>query len=297
MTATPRLLSGDNPPDLIRLPSMVSLVKDGLLKNLDDYATAFGWDQWPAAQLAQNRVAEDGTRGSGSLYAMGLNYSLTGVFYNKELAAQIGMTEPPDDRRRVRGPAGQGEGRRPAADHAVERHGQRRRAGIPAPEPDGRLRADRADQRLDLPEARRDDRHADQPDGRRAPPAVGRGRLLPEGRRTPSSTPTRTRGSARARACSCSTATGRTRSTTRTCRATSGSSSSRPAEAGGKLRGDVGAADLRHRDQRQERRLRRVLLQLGRHQRDGPPDRRRRRRLEPGRPDRPAGPAGGRRAR
>ena len=38
MTATPRLLSGDNPPDLIRLPSMVSLVKDGLLKNLDDYA-------------------------------------------------------------------------------------------------------------------------------------------------------------------------------------------------------------------------------------------------------------------
>jgi raffinose/stachyose/melibiose transport system substrate-binding protein len=95
MTATPRLLSGENPPDLIRLPSMVSLVKDGLLKNLDDYATAFGWDQWSAAQLAQNRVAEDGTRGSGSLYAMGLNYSMTGVFYNKELAAQIGMTAPP----------------------------------------------------------------------------------------------------------------------------------------------------------------------------------------------------------
>ena len=34
---------------------------------------------------------------------MGLNYSLTGVFYNKELAAQIGMTEPPDDARGVRG--------------------------------------------------------------------------------------------------------------------------------------------------------------------------------------------------
>ena len=97
MTATPRLLSGDNPPDLIRLPSMVSLVKDGLLKNLDDYATAFGWDKWSAAQLAQNRVAEDGTRGSGSLYAMGLNYSMTGVFYNKELAAQIGMTAAADD--------------------------------------------------------------------------------------------------------------------------------------------------------------------------------------------------------
>src|SRR5215216_3966623 len=92
---TPRLLSGDNPPDLIRLPTMVSFAKQGLLKNLDDYATAFGWDKWPVPQLNQNRVAEDGTRGSGSLYAMGLNYSLTGIFYNKKLAAQIGMTEPP----------------------------------------------------------------------------------------------------------------------------------------------------------------------------------------------------------
>ena len=95
MTATPRLLAGDTPPDLIRLPSIVSLVKDGLLKNLDSYATAFGWDKFPAAQLAQNRVGSDGTRGSGSLYAMGLNYSLTGVFYNKKLATQLGMTDPP----------------------------------------------------------------------------------------------------------------------------------------------------------------------------------------------------------
>jgi raffinose/stachyose/melibiose transport system substrate-binding protein len=93
--ATPRLLVSDNPPDLIRLPTMVSLVKDGLLKNLDSYVTAFGWDKWPAAELLQDRVAAGGTRGSGSLYAAGLNYSMTGVFYNKKLAAQIGMTTPP----------------------------------------------------------------------------------------------------------------------------------------------------------------------------------------------------------
>ena len=92
---TPRLLSGDNPPDLMRLPTMVSFAKQGLLKNLDSYAAAFGWDKWPVPQLDQNRVSPDGIRGSGSLYAMGLNYSLTGVFYNKEQAAQIGMTEPP----------------------------------------------------------------------------------------------------------------------------------------------------------------------------------------------------------
>jgi raffinose/stachyose/melibiose transport system substrate-binding protein len=95
INSTPRLLSGDNPPDLLRLPTMVSFAKQGLLKNLDDYSAAFGWDEWPVPQLNQNRVADDGTRGSGSLYAMGLNYSLTGIFYNKELAAQIGMTEPP----------------------------------------------------------------------------------------------------------------------------------------------------------------------------------------------------------
>ncbi len=92
---TPRLLAGDNPPDLIRLPTMVSFAKQGLLMNLDTYAAEFGWDQWPVPQLAQNRVAADGSRGSGSLYAMGLNYSMTGIFYNKQLAAQIGMTEAP----------------------------------------------------------------------------------------------------------------------------------------------------------------------------------------------------------
>jgi raffinose/stachyose/melibiose transport system substrate-binding protein len=95
ITTTPLLLAGDNAPDLIRLPTMVSFAKDGLLMNLDDYATKFGWDKWPVPQLNQNRVAADGTRGSGSLYAMGLNYSLTGIFYNKKLAAQIGMTEAP----------------------------------------------------------------------------------------------------------------------------------------------------------------------------------------------------------
>ncbi|MBN2502406.1 MAG: extracellular solute-binding protein [Anaerolineales bacterium] len=95
INSTPRLLSGDNPPDLIRLPTMVSFANQGLLMDLDGYAAEFGWDEWPVPQLDQNRVAEDGTRGSGTLYAMGLNYSLTGIFYNKELAAQIGMIEPP----------------------------------------------------------------------------------------------------------------------------------------------------------------------------------------------------------
>lgn len=92
---TPRVLASSDAPDLIRLPTMASFAKEGLLKNLDAYASGFGWDKWPVPQLTQNRVSKDGTRGSGSLYAMGLNYSLTGVFYNKKLAAQAGITSPP----------------------------------------------------------------------------------------------------------------------------------------------------------------------------------------------------------
>jgi raffinose/stachyose/melibiose transport system substrate-binding protein len=91
---TPRLLASDNPPDLIRLPTFVTFAKQGLLMNLDKYATAFGWDAWPVP-LQFARMDANGVRGSGTLYAMGLNYQLTGVFYNKKLAAQIGMTEPP----------------------------------------------------------------------------------------------------------------------------------------------------------------------------------------------------------
>jgi raffinose/stachyose/melibiose transport system substrate-binding protein len=95
ITSTPLLLTSDSAPDLLRLPTMVSFAKDGLLMNLDSYAEAFGWNDWPVPQLNQNRIDADGVRGSGTLYAMGLNYSLTGVFYNNTLAAQIGMTEPP----------------------------------------------------------------------------------------------------------------------------------------------------------------------------------------------------------
>jgi len=72
----PRVLA-DDPPDLMRLPQVSELVKDGLLKNLDGYAKAFGWDKWPASQLEQMRMSPSGQRGDGPLYAMGLNFSMT----------------------------------------------------------------------------------------------------------------------------------------------------------------------------------------------------------------------------
>lgn len=96
MENSPRILSEGNGPDLIRLPSLTDLVANDLLLNLDTYFAEFGWDKFPAGQLVQLRVEPGGRpRGTGSLYALGLNYSMTGVFYNKELATQLGMTEPP----------------------------------------------------------------------------------------------------------------------------------------------------------------------------------------------------------
>jgi raffinose/stachyose/melibiose transport system substrate-binding protein len=91
----PRLMASDDAPDLIRIPQVVGPAEDGLLLNLDPYYEAYGWDTWSQSLLDQMRVGEDGIRGHGSLYGLGIGYNLTGVFYNKEHAAAIGMTSPP----------------------------------------------------------------------------------------------------------------------------------------------------------------------------------------------------------
>jgi len=92
----PRLLASDNPPDLIRLPTLGETVKDGLVANLDPWFDAYGWDAWPASQLAPLRMTDESVRGSGSLYQLGLGYSVTGIFMNLALAEQLGIDAPPE---------------------------------------------------------------------------------------------------------------------------------------------------------------------------------------------------------
>jgi ABC-type glycerol-3-phosphate transport system substrate-binding protein len=91
----PRVMTTDDAPDFIRIPQLVGPAQDGLLLNLDPYYEAYGWSTWSQSLLDQMRVGEDGIRGHGSLYGLGLGYNVTGVFYNKQLATQIGMTTPP----------------------------------------------------------------------------------------------------------------------------------------------------------------------------------------------------------
>ena len=90
----PRQIASATPPDLVRVISVTAGTRNNLLTNLDAYATAYGWDKMPASQLAQFR-AKDGVAGSGSLYAKASGFTITGLYYNKKLAQQIGMTTPP----------------------------------------------------------------------------------------------------------------------------------------------------------------------------------------------------------
>ena len=93
---SPRLLASNNAPDLIRMPTIGNTVKNGLLLNLDPYFKAYGWNKWSAAQLAGMRVdPKTNVRGSGSLYQLGLGYSVTGVFMNMALAKTVGITTIP----------------------------------------------------------------------------------------------------------------------------------------------------------------------------------------------------------
>ncbi len=91
----PKLLASSTPPDLIRLPTLGDTVRDGLVANLDPYFDAYGWDKWPASQLAPLRMSDQGVRGSGSLYQLGLGYSITGIYMNTTLADQLGITAAP----------------------------------------------------------------------------------------------------------------------------------------------------------------------------------------------------------
>jgi multiple sugar transport system substrate-binding protein/raffinose/stachyose/melibiose transport system substrate-binding protein len=90
----PRVLASDNPPDLARIVALGDIVGNDLLTPLTPWAEAYGWDV-PEGQMAMYTVDDEGVRGSGTQYTVASGFVTTGVFYNKQLAEQIGMTEPP----------------------------------------------------------------------------------------------------------------------------------------------------------------------------------------------------------
>jgi len=91
----PRYLSGSNVPDLFRLAVPGDTVRDGLLLDLDPYAAAWGWDEFPSSQLDQWRIAENGSVGTGPLYALGAGFGLVGIYYNAEKLEGLGIDNVP----------------------------------------------------------------------------------------------------------------------------------------------------------------------------------------------------------
>jgi raffinose/stachyose/melibiose transport system substrate-binding protein len=89
-------VSGTKAPDVVQAnqgrPVMGTLVKGGLLRPLDPYAQALGWeDRYSKLLLDLNRFSSDGEQfGSGNLYGLSQMGEIVGVFYNRNK-----VSEPP----------------------------------------------------------------------------------------------------------------------------------------------------------------------------------------------------------
>jgi len=93
-------MSSDSAPDIAEVGQAYTmqgpLVKAGLLRPLDAYAKAYGWDtRFQTGLLNQSRFQPDGKSfGAGNLYGLALGGNMVGIYYNKKAIAQLGITVP-----------------------------------------------------------------------------------------------------------------------------------------------------------------------------------------------------------
>ncbi|MFE7978788.1 ABC transporter substrate-binding protein [Streptomyces shenzhenensis] len=101
MAALPLKLKSSNPPDIVPpnngWQSMGTLVRGGLLLNLDNYADAYGWKKsFPQSILSEHEFSIDGKQmGTGSVFGTPVaRASLIEVYYNRSLLKEIGAKVP-----------------------------------------------------------------------------------------------------------------------------------------------------------------------------------------------------------
>lgn len=101
MSALPLKLKSANPPDIVPpnngWQSLGTLVRGGLVLNLDNYADAYGWKTaFPQPILRQSQFSTDGKQmGTGSLFGAPVaRASIIEVYYNRSLLQRIGSAVP-----------------------------------------------------------------------------------------------------------------------------------------------------------------------------------------------------------
>ena len=90
-------LASNSSPDVALLNMMGNSAKNSLVRNLDEYAKLYHWDTEVASTLlGQWKVGSDKVSlGGDQLYALPTSGSVVGLFYNKDLLAKAGITNPP----------------------------------------------------------------------------------------------------------------------------------------------------------------------------------------------------------
>lgn len=89
-------MASETAPDIAQFAvGMDDLAGRGDILDLAPYRESYGWDeQFPAANLEQ-LAAGGGKPGAKPLYGVPVGLSMTGVYYNKQLAAKAGISRPP----------------------------------------------------------------------------------------------------------------------------------------------------------------------------------------------------------
>lgn len=92
-------LSSNDPPDIAMVNQgandMGAAVKAGLLLNLDTYAEKYGWaDLYSSKLIDRFRWSDDHKFGIGHLYGMASTAQFVGVYYNKAIFKQGGISIP-----------------------------------------------------------------------------------------------------------------------------------------------------------------------------------------------------------
>jgi len=95
-----RSMASDSAPDIAEYNpgAMRTLIPAGLVLNLDQYKKAYGWDKsFPPSGLEVLSSDKDAKQyATGSLYAVPGGMSVFGIFYNKSLLKQAGITDLPE---------------------------------------------------------------------------------------------------------------------------------------------------------------------------------------------------------